>query len=294
MVARDGAGMTPGDIVLAALATGIWSGAFVATDTALREAPPILFAALRFCVSALALPFLPRPRVSWRVLLVLGLTIGVGQHVGIFFGMATGVTPGMAALLAHTQSFFTLALAWGLMGETLTRRKLCGFAAALGGLVLLMAERGTPMPPLAIAIVLGGALAGGLGNFVLRRIGGADPIGVAAWLSVVAAPLLLALSISVEGMDPLRAILSGPSLGFVVATGYSGILSGLIAYAIWARLFGRYEAHRIAPFMLMVPVGAIALSALFLGERPSLWRLGAAAAILVGLGLNLVPARQRR
>jgi drug/metabolite transporter (DMT)-like permease len=43
-----------------------------------------------------------------------------------------------------------------------------------------------------------------------------------------------------------------------------------------------------------VPVGAIALSALFLGERPSLWRLGAAAAILVGLGLNLVPARQRR
>jgi O-acetylserine/cysteine efflux transporter len=268
--------MTPGDILLAALATGIWSGAFVATDTALREAPPILFAALRFCVSALALPFLPRPRVSWPVLLVLGLTIGVGQHVGIFFGMATGVTPGMAALLAHTQSFFTLALAWGLMGETLTRRKLCGFAAALGGLVL------------------GGALAGGLGNFVLRRIGGADPIGVAAWLSAVAAPLLLALSISVEGMDPLRAILSGPSLGFVVATGYSGILSGLIAYAIWARLFGRYEAHRIAPFMLMVPVGAIALSALFLGERPSLWRLGAAAAILVGLGLNLVPARQRR
>ncbi len=286
--------MTPGDIVLAALATGIWSGAFVATDTALREAPPILFAALRFCVSALALPFLPRPRVSWRVLLVLGLTIGVGQHVGIFFGMATGVTPGMAALLAHTQSFFTLALAWGLMGETLTRRKLCGFAAALGGLVLLMAERGTPMPPLAIAIVLCGALAGGLGNFVLRRIGGADPIGVAAWLSAVAAPLLLALSIAIEGMDPLRAILSGPTIGFVTATAYSGILSGLVAYAIWARLFGRYEAHRIAPFMLMVPVGAIALSALVLGERPGLWRLGAAVAILIGLALNLVPARQRR
>jgi O-acetylserine/cysteine efflux transporter len=286
--------MTPVDILLAVLATGVWSGAFVATDTALREAPPILFAALRFCVSALALPFLPRPRVSWRALLVLGLTIGVGQHVGIFFGMATGVTPGMAALLAHTQSFFTLALAWGLMGEALTMRKLCGFVAALCGLVLLMAERGTPMPPLAIAIVLGGALAGGLGNFVLRRIGGADPIGVAAWLSAVAAPLLLALSIAVEGMEPLRAILSGPSPGFVVATAYSGILSGLVAYAIWARLFGRYEAHRIAPFMLMVPVGAIALSALFLGERPGLWRLGAAAAILIGLGLNLVPARQRR
>jgi O-acetylserine/cysteine efflux transporter len=222
------------------------------------------------------------------------LTIGVGQHVGIFLGMATGVTPGMAALLAHTQSFFTLALAWGLMGEALTPRKLCGFAAALGGLVLLMAERGTPMPPLAIAIVLGGALAGGLGNFVLRRIGGADPIGVAAWLSAVAAPLLLALSIAVEGTAPLRAILSGPSPGFAVATAYSGILSGLVAYAIWARLFGRYEAHRIAPFMLMVPVGAIALSALVLGERPGLWRLGAAAAILLGLALNLVPARQRR
>jgi hypothetical protein len=200
--------MRAGDALLAAFAACIWSGAFIATEAALRDCPPILFAALRFCLSALALPFLARPHVSWRALLALGLLIGVGQHVGIFIGMATGVTPGMAALLAHTQSFFTLALAWGLMGEALTPRKLCGFAAALGGLVLLMAERGTPMPPLAIAIVLGGALAGGLGNFVLRRIGGADPIGVAAWLSAVAAPLLGAMNFHKSGKLRIIAITS--------------------------------------------------------------------------------------
>lgn len=287
-------GMRAGDILLAAFATCIWSGAFVATDAALREAPPILFAALRFCLSALALAVLPRPRVSWQALLALGLLIGVGQHVGLFLGMAAGVTPGMAALLAHTQSFFTLALAWGLLGERLTPRKLCGFACALGGLVLLMLERGAPMPPVAIAIVLGGALAGGAGNFVLRRIGGADPIGVAAWLSAIAAPILLGLSLAVEGSAKLLAVLAAPSLALVAATAYSGIMSGLVAYAIWARLFGRYEAHRIAPFMLMVPVGAIALSTLLLGETLGPWRAGAAAAILAGLALNLPPARQRR
>jgi O-acetylserine/cysteine efflux transporter len=286
--------MRAGDALLAAFAACIWSGAFIATEAALRDCPPILFAALRFCLSALALPFLARPHVSWRALLALGLLIGVGQHVGIFIGMATGVTPGMAALLAHTQSFFTLALAWGLMGEALTPRRLAGFGCAFFGLVLLMLERGAPMPPLAIAAVLAGALAGGAGNLVLRRIGVADPLAVAAWLSAVAAPVLLALSIGVEGVASLRATLSAPGPGLIAAIVYSGIMSGLVAYAIWARLFARYEAYRVAPFMLAVPVGAIALSALLLDERPGVWRLGAAAAILVGLALNLAPMRQRR
>jgi O-acetylserine/cysteine efflux transporter len=286
--------MRPGDALLAAFAACIWSGAFIATEAGLRDCPPILFAALRFCLAGLALPFLARPDISWRALLALGLLIGVGQHVGIFVGMATGVTPGMAALLAHTQSFFTLALAWGLMGEALAPRRLAGFGCALCGLLLLMLERGAPMPPAAIAAVLAGALAGGAGNLVLRRIGGADPLAVAAWLSAIAAPVLLALSVGVEGVAPLLTVLAGPGAGLIAAIAYSGIMSGLVAYAIWARLFARYEAYRVAPFMLTVPVGAIALSALLLGERPGVWRLGAAAAILVGLALNLAPMRQRR
>ncbi|MFZ9635392.1 MAG: EamA family transporter, partial [Alphaproteobacteria bacterium] len=197
--------MRPADLAMALFATSVWAGAFIVTEVALRDTPPMLFAAMRFVVSALFVLVVPFPRVGWRTILALGLVIGVGQHVGIFFGMAHGVPPGVAALLAHTQSFFTLALAWGLLGERLTPRKLVGFGFALAGLVLLMLERGSPMPVAAIAMVMSGSLAGGIGNYILRRAGGADPVGVAAWMAAVAAPLLRALSLATDGAAPLVA-----------------------------------------------------------------------------------------
>jgi O-acetylserine/cysteine efflux transporter len=286
--------MSAADLTLAALATSVWCGAFIVTEAALRDVPPLLFAALRFVVTALFALVIPRPRLSWPTLLALGLLLGVGQHAGIFYGMVSGVPPGMAALLAHTQSFFTLALAWIWLGERLTPRKIIGFACALGGLFLLMLERGAPMPLAAIAMVMAGSLSAGIGNFVLRRVGGAEPLGVAAWMAAVAAPLLLALSVAQDGIAPLLWVLGGWRHEVMVGSAYSGLLSGLMAYAIWTRLFGRYETHRVAPFMLFVPVGAIALSVALLGEQLTLWRAAAAATILSGLALSLVPTRRAR
>lgn len=290
----SGERMRPADIALGAFATTVWSGAFIATEAALRTTPPILFASLRFFVSALFIVAIARPRVDWRMLLAVAVFIAVGQHAGLFVGMANGVTPGMAALLAHTQSFFTLALAWVLLGEMLTPRKIVAFALALSGLALLLVERGAPMPLVAIATVLGAALSAAIGNLLLRRLGGIDPLSVAAWMSAIAAPCLLAMSVAVEGHEPLVRALTTWNPTLLIASLYAGIPSGLLAYAIWARLFGRYQAHLVAPFMLAVPVGAIALSALLLGERLSWWRLGAAVAIVVGLALNMLPQRRPR
>ncbi len=278
--------MRPADIALGAGATLVWAAAFLATSVGLGLTTPLMFAALRFAVSAAFIVVIPRPRVGWRALVAIGLLIGVGQHAGIFLGMGNGVTPGMAALLAHTQSFFTLGLAWILFGERLSLRSVVAFALAFAGLGLLMIERGAPMPMPAIGMVLGGAVSAALGNLVLRRLGGVDPLGVAAWMSVIAAPCLLVLSVATEGAAPLMAVLQSWNPGLLLAMSYSGVLAGLGAYAVWTRLFGRYRAQQVAPFMLLVPVGAIALSAIFLGERLSLWRLGAAAAIVIGLALN--------
>ncbi|MBL8698339.1 MAG: EamA family transporter [Alphaproteobacteria bacterium] len=288
----DGGRMRPVDTGLGAMATLVWAGAFIVTDAALQHTAPIAFAAMRFVISAAFVLVVPRPAVGWRPLLAIGLLLGVGQHAGIFLGMALGVPPGMAALLAHTQSFFTLAMAWALIGERLTPRKVAAFTLALAGLGLLMAERGTPMPLLAMLSVLAASISAATGNLILRRLGGADPVGIAAWMSAVAAPGLVALSMIVEGPGPVIAIATQWNTTLVLAGLYSGVLSGLGAYTIWARLFGRYEAHRVAPFMLLVPVGAIVLSVAWFGERLTPWRAAAALAILAGLALNLVPSRR--
>lgn len=284
--------MRPADIALGSAATLVWSGAFIVTDAALQMASPVAFAAMRFVVSAAFVLVVPRPAVGWRALLAIGLLLGIGQHAGIFVGMALGVPPGMAALLAHTQSFFTLALAWLLLGERLTPRRVAAFALALAGLALLLVERGERLPVVAVLCVMAASVSAGTGNLVLRRLGGADPVGIAAWMSAIAAPGLIALSVALEGPGAVVAIATQWNGALVLASLYSGVLSGLGAYAVWARLFGRYEAQRVAPFMLLVPVGAIVLSVVWFGERLSMWRGAAALAILAGLALNVLPGRR--
>ena len=59
----------------------------------------------------------------------------------------------------------------------------------------------------------------------------------------------------------------------------------VLAYTIWYGLLRRHPMDRIAPFMLLMPVVGVAVSALALGERPSLLELVGGAVILAGLGL---------
>jgi O-acetylserine/cysteine efflux transporter len=283
--------MAAPDAALGLLAATIWAGAFLATETALRETPPLLFAALRFALTGAFALAVARPRIGWPRLLAIAALLGVAQHAFIFLGMAAGVPPGMAALLAHTQSFFTVALAVVVLGEALSARRVAAFALAAGGLALLLAERGTPMPPLAVLTVVAGALAAGIGNLVLRRSGAGDPVAIVAWMAALSTPPLLALSLALEGAAPLARALTTWSPALAGATLYSALLAALVAYAIWARLFARYESQRVAPFMLLVPPLGIAFSVAATGETLTAWRAAAAAAILAGLALAAWPRR---
>jgi O-acetylserine/cysteine efflux transporter len=293
-IERSRGGMAAHDVALGLAATCIWAGAFLWTDIALRTVPPVLFAALRFTVTAAFFFLVPLPRLPWRTMLALAMLLGVAQHIGIFVGMALGVPPGITALLAHTQSFFTIALAVLLLGERLTGLRVAAFALAGCGLLLLIVERGTPVPLDGLVAVMLGAITAAIGNLILRRLGDVNVLSVTIWLSVLSAPPLFAISLAVEGVEPLVAAVSAWHPGLVGAVLYSGILSGIGAYAVWVRLFSRYETARVAPFMLLVPPLGIAMSVVATGERLSLWRVAAAVAILGGLAINIWASRRPR
>src|SRR5258708_4894921 len=92
-------------VALALLVTVIWGVAFVATRLALDDFSPPALTALRFLVAALPAALLPRPRVSWRALVLVGLTLYTGQFLFQFFGIAAGMPPGPLPGLA-------LAILW--------------------------------------------------------------------------------------------------------------------------------------------------------------------------------------
>lgn len=87
--------MTPGHLVLALLVVVIWGLTFVATRLALDDFTPPQLTALRFLIAAVPSLFVPRPPLSWRVLIVIGLSLFTGQFLFQFFGMAGYVGIGL-------------------------------------------------------------------------------------------------------------------------------------------------------------------------------------------------------
>src|SRR5438874_1870194 len=75
-------------VVLALVVAVCWAVNFVVIDIGLESFPPLLFAALRFGLTALpAIFFVPRPDERWRAVVAVGLFIGVGQFGVLFVAM---------------------------------------------------------------------------------------------------------------------------------------------------------------------------------------------------------------
>ncbi|HEY9279089.1 MAG TPA: EamA family transporter, partial [Eoetvoesiella sp.] len=123
---------------LAALAVIVaWGVNFVVIKIGLHEFPPFLLGALRFSLVAVAVLFVKRPAVSWKMLTMYGLTLSLGQFAFLFTAMKVGMPAGLSSLVLQSQAFFTVLIAALFLGEGLRRHHVLGMAVAVAGLVLI-------------------------------------------------------------------------------------------------------------------------------------------------------------
>ena len=118
--------MAPAHLALVLFVVVIWGLTFVATRSALDDFSPPQLTALRFLVAAAPALVLARPRVPWRTLVPVGLTLFLGQFLLQFFGIALGMPPGLAAVVVQTQALFTILFAALALGERPARHQWIG------------------------------------------------------------------------------------------------------------------------------------------------------------------------
>src|SRR5437764_11328276 len=119
-------------VVLALVVAVCWAVNFVVIDIGLESFPPLLFAALRFGLTALpAIFFVPRPDVRWPAVVAVGLFIGVGQFGVLFVAMNTGLPAGLASVIAPLQPVFTIPLAVIAPGDRPSPRQFVGVSLAV-------------------------------------------------------------------------------------------------------------------------------------------------------------------
>jgi O-acetylserine/cysteine efflux transporter len=291
---QDASRMSARDTMLAVAVAAVWGVSFVPIKWGVVELSPLMLSAFRFFFAAVpAVFFIRPPRAPFRTVVAYGLTIGVAQFGLLFIAIHLGMPVGLSSLVMQLHAFFTIFLAWLVMGENPTRAQLSGAGVALLGVAMIGSQRlgGAALIPFALTIAA--AFFWGVGNVIGKTAGRVDMMGFMVWSSLAAPLPLVGLSLLVEGQAGLDALLH-PSLFGLACAVFLAYAATLFGFAVWARLLARYPAALAAPFALLVPVFGMSSAAVIFGEMVSPLEWLGAALILVGLMWNVRGDRPAR
>src|SRR5579864_6922661 len=203
--------MKPAGIGLAVLVAVIWGLAFVASRIALDELPPALMTGLRFSIAAIPCLFVPRPRISWGILVAISFTLFLGQFLAQAWGIAGGVPVGLTSVIVQSQALFTIGFAAILFGERPTRMQTIGIAIAGCGLLMICGTVGYDFSVQAFAVLMISPISFAAGNILLRQARDAPMFDLFVWLCLIAAVPLLALAVATDGPAPTLLALTNMS-----------------------------------------------------------------------------------
>jgi drug/metabolite transporter (DMT)-like permease len=278
----------------------LWGGSFFFSKVALTELPPftVVFARVTLAAATLALYLvltgrgLPRGRV-WLSFLGMGLLNNIIPFSLIFWGQ-TAIASGLASILNATTPIFTILVAQFLTtDERLTAGKFAGVVLGLAGVAVLMGGGvvATDTPALlGMAACLGAALSYGFAGAFGRRFRrlGVPPASVAfgqtAASTLMMAPIA-ALADAPWTLPMPSAVTIGALLGLAV-------LSTALAYIVFFRILSSGGATNASLVTLLIPVSAILLGSLVLGERLAANHFAGMA--LIALGLVAIDGRLAR
>jgi drug/metabolite transporter (DMT)-like permease len=247
------------DFGLLALVCLIWATNNIVSKYAVSHlgAPPLLYAALRFGVVAIAtLPWLlPMPRPRWR-LLVVALLMGGGNFALLFIGLKTS-TPSATAVVGQLGVPITTLLSVVMLGERVRWRRVLGITLTFAGALTVMWDPRGFSVSAGLLYVVASAVAGSLGAVMMKQIEGVKPLQFQAWVGFSSFWPLALLSALLEPGQVQAGVAAG--WPFLAAVVYSGLLVSVGAHTGYYFLIGRYEANLISPLTLMTPLATIAL-----------------------------------
>lgn len=285
-------------LLLLALAT-LWGGSFFFAEVALDELPPFTlvlgragFAALTLVVIVHAAGHrLPADWQSWRTFAVMGTLNNMIPFCLIFWGQ-TQISGGLASILNATTPLFTVVLAnWLTADERMTPGRLAGVLLGIAGVAVMIgldALAGFGLGVVAQIAVLAAACSYAFAGIYGRRFRGQPALVVATGQVVASSVLMLPLALIVDRPWTLplpHATTIGAVLGVAV-------LCTAVAYVIYFTLLARAGATNLLLVTFLIPVSAILLGSLFLGERLAPTQIAGMA--LIALGLAAIDGRAMR
>jgi drug/metabolite transporter (DMT)-like permease len=272
------------------LLSGIWGGSFFLARVAVAEIAPLTLVLLRVAIAAIALhvyllirgPSFALALPHWALFLALAISNNVIPFSLIFFGQ-TVLGAGVASVLNATTPFWTIVLANALTSdEKISLNKVLGVLLGIAGTAVMIGPgliAGLGGPAWAKFALIGAALSYAVALLVARRLRSLPPSIVATGQLTVSTIIMLPVILVTGGFGAL----AGTSVGVWAAVLGIALVSSAFGYLLYFTLVTRAGATNASLVTLIVPVSAILLGAVFLGERLELFEVGGMALIAIGL-----------
>ena len=283
------------DSLIAVLVAFLWGAQVTAVKIGGQELPPILMVAMRFALMAIVLvPFcgIPKRRELLPVFWIASLVGAL--HFGLLYCGISRVDASTSAVAYQLATPFTLLLAFAVLKERIGLQVVVGIVIALIGVLTVVGGVGRGGALSGVLLVIVAAFVIAVGTVLTKRWGPFNPVAISGWTALIAAPELLMVSAAVEG-DAWGSVLTASPKAWAAVL-YTAVSGGLIGFGLWYWLLGRHPVQRLTPFLLLVPVFAVAVSQVLLQEGVSLSLVVGGVAVLAGVALCQVrlPARQVR
>jgi drug/metabolite transporter (DMT)-like permease len=265
----------------------IWGGSFFFARIAVAEFHPLMLVLLRVGIAAIALHIflLARGinflsfRATFGAYLIMGLFNNVIPFALIFYGQ-TEIGAGLASILNATTPFWTALLANAVTtDERLKSNVVAGILIGLVGTVILLGpsllfDNSRPLWPK--LCLIGATFSYALAVVFAKRFKLTNP-AVTATGQLTASTLWMIPVVALTGTFSIAA----PNTVWLAVVALA-LLSTAFAYILYFAIIARAGATNASLVTLIVPVSAILLGAVFLGERLEATDFAGMAVIALG------------
>lgn len=265
----------------------LWAYNWVVSKRALADGGPLEFVAARgvfatialFAMLAVLRKPLRCPDIPGAFVVALFLTVGTGGLTAA--ALVTGGA-GRTAVLVYLMPFWTLILAWPLLGETVRGWQWLAVGCAVAGLVMVIAPWQPQSTLLASVLALASGVCWSIAAIVIKRLRVDASVGLmalTAWQMLFGTIVLLVLA----ALFPTRPIVWTPYMMWAIF--YNAVPVGAVGWLLWLYALDRLPAGTASMGILAVPVLGVIAAALELGERPAPNEAAGIVLIVLGLGL---------